>query len=168
MRPTTLLTLPVLLLAAIATTPLPALAGNKKASPAVREPATATRAKGTAIVTFCTKNRGKKVGDGECWALANEAFKQTGARRPGSDTRVWGRRLNLKKESPQPGDILECEQTRFADGSYVPTKHTAVILGARGLVVRLAEQNFAGKKKVTERDVDLNGVRSGRIFVYRP
>jgi hypothetical protein len=157
------------LLAASFATPLPSLAGNKKTAVTVAGPPAASKAKGAGIVTFCAKNRGKKVGDGECWALANEAFKQTGARRPGSDTRVWGRRLNLKKESLQPGDILECEQTRFADGSYVPTKHTAVIVGVRsGLLVRLAEQNFAGKKKVTERDVDLNGVRSGRIFVYRP
>jgi hypothetical protein len=164
MRPTTLLILAVTFL-----TSLPALAGNKKAPPAPAASSASGNAQRSAIVAFCVKNHGRKVGDGECWALANEAFKQVGARRPGRETRVWGRLLNLKRETPLPGDILECDQTKFSDGSYVPTKHTAVIIGVRSAtLVRVAEQNFAGKKKVSERDVELSGLRGGRIFIYRP
>jgi hypothetical protein len=121
------------------------------------------------IVAFCRKNSGRKVGDGECWALANEAFKATGARRPQGQLRVWGRQLDLRRESPLPGDILECDGTRFSDGSYVSKQHTAVIIAVHSPgFVRIAEQNFAGKKKVRERNLEISGLRSGKIFIYRP
>ena len=150
--------------------PLPSLAENRKSqTPAPAPSATTAGARRAAIVAFCQKNRGKKVGNGECWTLANEAFKQCGARRPGGDLRVWGRSLNLKRETPLPGEILECDGTRFADGTYVPAKHTAVIVGVHSAtLVRIAEQNVAGRKKVSERDLDLSGIRGGRIFIYRP
>jgi hypothetical protein len=159
MRPSLFLFLSVLLTAILK--PLPALADTPAKSSA--------GARRAAIVAFCQKNRGKKVGNGECWTLANEAFKQSGSRRPGSDPRVWGRPLNLKRETPLPGDILECDGTRFADGTSVPAKHTAVIVGVHSATrVRIAEQNVAGRKKVSERDLDLSGIRGGRIFIYRP
>ncbi len=122
-----------------------------------------------AIVAYCRKHSGRKVGDGECWALANEAFKATGARRPNGQLRVWGRQLDLRRESPLPGDILECDKTRFADGSYTTSHHTAVIVAVHSPTrVRIAEQNFAGKKRVHERDLEIGGLRGGRIFIYRP
>jgi myosin tail region-interacting protein MTI1 len=170
MIPTSFLLLPSLILSTLLLTSLPSPAEDRKLS--AKPPASSagkSNAKRTDVVSFCQKNRGKKIGDGECWSLANEAFKQTGTQRPGKDLRVWGRLVNLKKESPQPGDILECDRTRFSDGSYTSAKHTAVIVGVHsGTMVRIAEQNFAGKRKVTERDLDLDGVRSGRIYVYRP
>lgn len=121
------------------------------------------------LVKFCRAHRGKKVGDGECWALANEGFKATGRKRPGPDLRVWGQPVNWRREAILPGDILECEKTRFADGSTVPTKHTAVVIHVYGGPrVRIAEQNSAGRYYVTERDLDLGTVRSGRVALYRP
>ena len=132
------------------------------------EPA-ASDARRAAIVAFCRKNSGRKVGNGECWTLANEAFKATGAARPAGQLRVWGRKLDLRRESPLPGDILECDRTRFADGSWVPTQHTVVIMGVYSAThVRIAEQNYGGKKKVRERDLELSGIRGGTIAVYRP
>lgn len=120
-------------------------------------------------MAFCQKNRGKKVGDGECWALANEAFKHIGAQRPAGQLRVWGRRLDLRRELPAPGDILECDRTKFSDGSYVSAQHTAVIMSVHSeACVRIAEQNFAGRKKVSERELKLSGIRGGSIAVYRP
>ncbi len=149
--------------------PAQVFAGPKKGAAADSTSSSST-ARRAGIVAFCAKNRGKAVGNGECWTLANEAFKQVGAKRPDGELRVWGRMLNLKREAPAPGDILECDRTRFADGSYTPGNHTAVIIGTTSTqgVVKIAEQNFAGKRKVTERLLDLNGVQSGRIFVYRP
>jgi hypothetical protein len=138
-------------------------------TPKSAAPVSVSDARRAAIVSFCQKNRGRKVGNGECWTLANEAFKTTGAQRPKGQLRVWGRRLDLKRESPLPGDILECDRTRFADGSYVLAQHTAVIVGVQSAtLVRIAEQNFAGKKKVLMRDLELSGLRGGSIAVYRP
>jgi hypothetical protein len=153
--------------------PLIALSGAiiTEASP-VSSPSSMTTvsdSRRAAIVAFCRKNSGRKVGDGECWALANEAFKATGARRPQGQLRVWGRQLDLRRESPLPGDILECDGTRFSDGSYVSKQHTAVIIAVHSPgFVRIAEQNYAGKKKVRERDLEISGLRSGKIMIYRP
>jgi hypothetical protein len=153
--------------------PLIALSGAiiTEASP-VSNPSSVTAvsdSRRAAIVAFCRKNSGRKVGDGECWALANEAFKATGARRPQGQLRVWGRQLDLRRESPLPGDILECDGTRFSDGSYVSKQHTAVIIAVHSPgFVRIAEQNYAGKKKVRERDLEISGLRSGKIMIYRP
>jgi len=150
------------------TLPAPAFAETaaKSKKPAATSASDSRRA---AIVAFCRKHSGRKVGDGECWSLANEAFKATGAQRPAGQLRVWGRQLDLRRESPLPGDILECDRTRFSDGSYVPAQHTAVIIAVSSATqVRIAEQNFAGKKKVKERNLDLSGLRSGKIYIYRP
>jgi hypothetical protein len=144
----------------------PVWAGKEKPAAASSSSSDARR---TAIVAFCRKNSGHKVGNGECWTLANEAFKATGAQRTAGQLRVWGRRLDLRRESPLPGDILECDRTRFADGSYVPTQHTAVIVGVRAAtLVRISEQNFGNSKKVKERDLELSGLRGGNIYIYRP
>lgn len=142
----------------------PAFAGRE--TPSATSASDARRA---ALVSFCRKHRGRKVGTGDCWSLANEAFKAIGAQRPGRDYRVWGRRLDLRRESPLPGDILECDRTRFSDGSYVTQQHTAIIVGVQSAtVVRIAEQNYGYKKKVTERDLALSPLRGGSIAIYRP
>ena len=147
----------------------PVFAGTAKSAAPTSATQATSDARRTAIVTFCRKNCGHKVGNGECWTLANEAFKATGAQRPGGELRVWGRRLDLRKETPLPGDILECDRTRFSDGSCVPTQHTAVIVGVHtATLVRIAEQNYANSKKVKERDLELSGLRGGNIYVYRP
>lgn len=156
--------LPLLLLPASCSAPR---GGVVPATP--DRPAAAEVVSSHTLVQFCRSHRGKKVGDGECWALANEGFKATGRTRPGADLRVWGRPVAYRREAILPGDILECEKTSFADGSTVPTKHTAVVIQVYGgLRVRIAEQNSAGRYYVTERDLDLGTVRSGRIALYRP
>lgn len=125
-------------------------------------------ARRAAIVAFCRKNSGRKVGDGQCWTLANEAFKATGAKRVNGQLRVWGRQLNLRTESPLPGDILEMDRSRFSDGTYTPSNHTVVIVGVHSpTLLRISEQNMGGSR-VKERDLDISGLRSGRIYIYRP
>jgi hypothetical protein len=156
----------VLFLTTILAAPVPSIAGREESA---GKDAPNSEARRAAIVVFCRKHKGRKVGNGECWTLANEAFKHTGATRPGGALRVWGRRLNLRRESPLPGDILECDRTRFSDGYYVPVQHTAVIIGVHSATrVRIAEQNVGGVRKVKERDVDLSGIRGGTIAVFRP
>ncbi len=76
--------------------------------------------------TFSQK--GKKVGNGECWTLAEEAFKFAGLKRqdrPG--VREWGRVVDWKNEEVQPGDILELKDVRFSK-SMTGANHTAVIM----------------------------------------
>lgn len=120
------------------------------------------------ITKFCKGKLGKQVGNGECWTLADEAFKACGLKRPGADMRVWGKIVDHQKEKLQPGDIVEFRSARFSDGSYTAPEHTAVVVkgGKRGIVV--AEQNWGGNKTVHERPMDLGGLVSGTLIIYRP
>ena len=122
------------------------------------------------IVAYCKSQVGKQVGNGECWTLADECFKACGLKRPGSDMRVWGRKLDLSKEKPQPGDIAEYRSAAFSNGGRTGPEHTAVVTGVgkkKGVVI-IAEQNWGGVKKVHEAELDPASLVSGELMFYRP
>lgn len=121
-----------------------------------------------AIVEFCRKNNGLKVGDGECWTLANEAFKATGKRRPGAATRVWGRVVDYKAEGVRPGDIVEFKSALFPGGYITGSKHTAIVAQGGKDQIIIAEQNMAGSRNVAFRPINLNSKIRGNVTVYRP
>ncbi len=124
------------------------------------------------VVTFCQMNKGRKVGDGQCWALANEAMKSAGKSRPGSDPRVWGRVVDPARETVRAGDIVEFENARFRDARMTiitGSHHTAVVMtGERAGKFLVAEQNFGGGKRVSFREMSLKTRVSGKVVVYRP
>lgn len=121
------------------------------------------------IVAFCKDRLGKKVGNGECWTLADEAFKTCGLKRPGSNNRVWGRLLDLKTEKMEPGDIVEYRSAEFSDGSRTGPVHTSVVVkGGRRERATIAEQNWGGDKTVREASFDAGELVSGELMVYRP
>lgn len=139
---------------------------EKKMGPSVVNASAGSRA---GIVEFCVSKKGRKVGDGECWALANEAMKSAGKSRPGSDMRAWGRLVNPAWESIQAGDILEFERARFSEGIITGSHHTAVVIrGGRAGNFTVAEQNFSGNKRVSFREMSLRTRVSGKVAVYRP
>lgn len=120
------------------------------------------------VAAFCVAKSGRKVGNGECWTLADEAFKSAGARRPGGDMRVWGRLVNPAKEPLKPGDVVEFRRARFSDGIITGAAHTAVVVkgGTQGNFT-IAEQNW-GKKTVRFRAMNLTTLVAGKVMVYRP
>lgn len=121
------------------------------------------------MVSFCRLNKGRKVGDGQCWALANESFKAAGIKRPTSDLRVWGREVNPNTESIKAGDVIEFESAHFSEGVMTGRNHTAVVItGGSASHFTVAEQNFGGAKKVSFREMNLNTRTSGKVMVYRP
>lgn len=123
---------------------------------------------GPRIAAFCLKEKGRKVGNGECWTLADEAFISAGVRRPGSDMRVWGRVVNPAKEPVKPGDVVEFRSARFSDGIITGTAHTAiVVIGGSREKFSIAEQNW-GRKDVRIREMDLTKKVSGDVTIYRP
>ncbi len=107
------------------------------------------------------------MGDGECWTLANEAFKATGKSRPGADNRVWGREVDYKSEGVRPGDIIEFRSALFPN--YITGgKHTAIVAeGGKGTII-IAEQNMMGSRNVAFRSINLNSRITGKVSVYRP
>ncbi|MEO5917819.1 MAG: hypothetical protein ABIS50_26540 [Luteolibacter sp.] len=120
------------------------------------------------VAAYCQKQSGKKVGNGDCWTLADEAFKSAGATRPGSDMRVWGREVNPAKEALKPGDVIEFRNAWFSDGTITGSAHTAVVVtGGSREKFSIAEQNW-GKKNVRIREMDLTKLVSGSVTVYRP
>jgi hypothetical protein len=120
------------------------------------------------IASYCLAQKGRIVGNGECWTLANEAFKSSGARRPGSDVRVWGRVVDPTQEDLKPGDILEIESARFLDGTITGPNHTVVVVrGGSQESFGIAEQNW-GRKSVRVREFNLKSLVSGKVKVYRP
>ena len=62
------------------------------------------------VAAYCLAQHGRKVGNGECWTLADEAFKSAGTRRPGKDMRVWGRVVNPAKRGDQARRCLGIPQ----------------------------------------------------------
>lgn len=119
------------------------------------------------IAAYCLNQSGRKVGNGECWTLADEAFKSAGARRPGSDMRVWGRVVNPARESLKPGDVVEFKSAWFSDGIMTGPGHTAVVVvGGSQEKFSIAEQNW-GKKTVRVREMDLTKKVSGVVIIYR-
>lgn len=120
------------------------------------------------IASYCLAREGQRVGDGECWTLADQAFRAAGFARPGKDLRVWGRKIDYRATMLEPGDIIEFRSAAFADGTVTGREHTAiVVMRGNARQVRIAEQNW-GMRNVRIRDLDLLGLRTGGLTVYRP
>jgi hypothetical protein len=121
------------------------------------------------IAAWCKSKVGEQVGNGECWTLANEAFKACGASRPGKDLRVWGREVAFRTEKIQAGDVVEFRSAQFKDGNFTGPEHTAVVVATGGKrKVTIAEQNISGVKKVRLREMDPADLLSGELKFYRP
>jgi myosin tail region-interacting protein MTI1 len=126
-------------------------------------------AKNQTIVVFCTNNKGKKIGKGECWDLAKAALDKAEA--------VWTPpyefgRLLTKKDKPLPGDIIQLEKVKIVnpDESWQEfPHHTAIIHKVMGPgKYLLAEQNNNNQKFVVFSEIDLNNVKKGKYMIYRP
>jgi hypothetical protein len=120
------------------------------------------------IAAFCLANMGKQVGNGECWTLADEAFKATGAERPAGESRVWGRLVDISEEALEPGDIVEFRVAKISGYGTTGPEHTAVVVkGGRRGQCTLAEQNWSGVKTVREVKASLRDLVSGQVMAYR-
>jgi hypothetical protein len=121
------------------------------------------------VVAFARRHRGEQVGDGECFALADDALRAAGGKSAadyGEVTRdadyVWGTAVSLS--DVQPGDVVQLRDYRYdrrvdiehPDGSsewqedeQERDHHTAVVerVGANGELTVL-EQNVEGRRIV--------------------
>jgi len=150
---------------------------------------------GDKVIEYAKKQKGKQVGDGECAALATEAFKEVGAKsrqkdNPNAGDYVWGDlvlTVEFKKDKGKaestgklsdvkPGDVVQFRDTTWVtrNGNVISTTtathHTAVVLTVdKGRsVIRTLHQNHNGKKVVQEGTLSLNDLKAGWIRVYRP
>jgi hypothetical protein len=141
------------------------------------------------IIQFCQEHMGQKVGDGECFALANVALHQAGGTRsfrdnPANGDYVWGALVLSMEgtgsaqassgslESVQAGDIIQFRDCRFQHKkSWVSFgHHTAVIaqVGNDGKEWKIYQENFGGKKIVTTLTLHPKELTKGWFRVYQP
>ena len=137
------------------------------------------------ILSLPRRRRGERVGDGECFTLADRALRGAGARSaadygsvtPDADY-VWG--TSIAVSQLQPGDIIQFRGYRYdrevvtegSDGTIDTAEdyqerphHTAIVesVGANGAVTVL-EQNAPEGSPVTRNQLFLTGgtTTSGR------
>lgn len=111
----------------------------------------------------------QKVGNGQCWTLADAAYRHAEIERPGPDLRVWGGLVDWKNDAVRPGDILELRSARFPRMVSGP-EHTAVVMkvlpGKGKFVVYHQNWGLAGMK-VSQGTFDLTELISGQAMIYR-
>ncbi len=121
------------------------------------------------IVDFVKSSEGKQIDRGECWDLAKAALDDAKA--------VWatpydfGLKYDFKKDPILPGDIIQFENVVFKGDLYSMSMphHTAVVIEVLApLHVKIAHQNFAGKRTVQFTDVNFNDLKKGKAQFYRP
>jgi hypothetical protein len=128
------------------------------------------------VLKFAEERLGKKVGDGECWTLADEALGAAGAHRPGRGgygSFVFGKAVDRKELTP--GDVIQFSKVRIerrGAGGVVAWsdvyQHTAIVEKVQGSRVTLLHQNYNGQRTVSRLTFDLNDVRRGTLSFYRP
>ena len=121
------------------------------------------------IVSFCEKNVGKKVGNGECWDLAKESLNYAGA--TWAPPYEYGKTL-LKGDVVLPGDVIQFEKVKivYPDKSWKELPHhTAIVYKviSPGKYI-IAEQNSNNKKFVVLTEIDLNYVKRGSFTISHP
>ena len=140
---------------------------------------------GLRIVSYLTNKIGTTVGAGECWDAAENAIKDIGAARPGSDLYVWG--TVVQQADLQPGDILQFSQFTvtvtqddgaFEQNTFGAPRHTAIVesVNSDGSV-NILQQNYGGARNVQRMsNVFLSSgsagsatvTTSGTVTRYRP
>lgn len=123
-----------------------------------------------AVANFAASHMGERIGDGQCWALADAALAAAGAVRPGQrnfDTYVFGQEVY---RDFQPGDILQFEGVRLQSPDHYGDfpHHTAIVAAANGNVLTIYEQNANNVLAVTSETIDIGTKVSGIIRAYRP
>jgi hypothetical protein len=119
------------------------------------------------VLQYSLSQMGRKVGNGECWTLAAQALRQSGAR--GANNFNFGQEIPLARV--QPGDILQFKSARFDFGNsyyfFGTPDHTVIVSGVQGSKVSILHQNF-GKKIVTKLTIDFKNMTKGKVWTWRP
>jgi hypothetical protein len=148
------------------------------------------------VYNYAIAHLGQQIADGECAFLIHNALVAAGARTSehfGSSglnaDYVWGKLIatitpkNIDIQGVEMGDIIQFrdvstyEKITKPDGSWKTRKvqythHTSIIGEINGNQLVLIHQNFGNdpaiKKTVQKSDLNLDSLRSGTLWIYRP
>lgn len=125
------------------------------------------------IISFVNANLGKKVGDGQCWALAAEALSAINA--TWDHQYKFGREIQYGKEKIFPGDIIQFNDVtiKYRQNSSLVIEryllHTAIIYQVKedGTYI-IANQNVNNVLALKLTELNLNAVIRGKYTFFRP
>lgn len=150
-----------------------------------------------AVATWCESNKGRQVGDGECWTLANEGLKAVAANCTSygtepclsSQSYIHGAQIYafIPAQSSQPdppggvleagvarGDVIQIWKGIFKskDGRRQQfagdPDHTAVITSVEpNGILRVVESNVGGSKNVRDGSYDMSELTQGEVRIFR-
>jgi hypothetical protein len=126
------------------------------------------------VLAFALAALGTQVGDGGCWALADQALQAAGADTSGDFSCIFGSSIGL--DAVIPGDILQFEGVHFEGPDPVIggwywqdfPHHTAIVYAVNGSQITLLNQNINGDTTVQFTTINLADWQTGNIFAYRP
>ncbi|KAK9377140.1 uncharacterized protein V1513DRAFT_437423 [Lipomyces chichibuensis] len=144
---------------------------------------------GENVAKFVEANVGRQIGDGECWTVAKESLKASGAMESCGfihGVEIWSSNPTTgaksgDEEMLRRGDILQFKSARFSSsgqsGRLVEEKyvgapdHTAVIVAVHSVapvVVTVMEQNVGGVRSVRQGSYVFSDMLEGSVVAYRP
>jgi hypothetical protein len=138
------------------------------------------------VMQYCNDNIGKRVGDGQCAALAVQALRSAGAKPKGRNgypawnDYVWGKEICMIEGTPdgtkvssgslddvEPGDIAQFSQVKFL--KMHAAHHTAIVDYITPKRLGLIHQNAGGDHgPVFKASVRVDKLEHGWIRFYRP
>ncbi len=124
------------------------------------------------VLQFAEQKLGKKVGNGQCWTLADEALRSADAKRPGRQgygAYQFGKQLG-KKEKLLPGDVLQMYNVllRYPKSFQQFPLHTAIVSKVEGTKIEVLNQNVGADMTVKRTRFDLRALKRGKIIGFRP
>jgi hypothetical protein len=128
------------------------------------------------VLAYAVAQKGKQVGNGECWTLADEALASAGARRPGQGGYAvyeFGRALKTD-EKVLPGDIVQFNDAKFVtrtatkEFTLLMPLHTGVVSKVDGTKIEMINQNLSGVRGVAVTTFDRADLKEGKMQFFRP
>lgn len=119
------------------------------------------------ILRFAQGKVGQQVGDGECWTLADQALRATGAKP--AEGYTFGKVVSSR--DVRPGDIVQFTSARFETANswseMGAPNHTAIVETKNGNVIGLLQQNTNGNRTVSRQELDLSTKVRGTVQFFR-
>lgn len=125
------------------------------------------------VANFAVQHLSEKIGNGQCWTLAEKALEVAGAQ-PASGY-VFGNLLP-QNDTWYPGDIIQFTNCEFVHNepnrrstmTVGSPNHTAIIYSIQNGLVTVLQQNVNGDKHVQTGVLNFSEMISGNVQVYRP